>query len=400
MMSQRKGGERSVAVRALGMLFSLFFSGACGLLGLRTSELYTNWLTSYGIKGGPRLAFSYEVAFVVLGLLVGFVLASVIFRQLIELGGNLQRIPPAERISGFVGFIIGLALIALFRIVLDPLPYRNWFLVLLTVPSVYLGMVLAISIKEELYYFFPGLAATKMDMPNEMRPGAHPKLLDTNVIIDGRIADICKSGFLEGPVFVPGFVLEELRIIADSADSLKRNRGRRGLDILNQMQKELQMMVQVYDRYNIPLSDAEGVDVKLVKLAQDLNAFIITNDFNLNKVAQLQGVTVLNVNELANAVKPVVLPGEEMTVTIVKEGKEPQQGVAYLEDGTMVVVENGKRFIGSTVSVVVTSVLQTIAGKMIFANLRNNGGQEEADPGTHLRPYPGGRNRKKARLGG
>jgi uncharacterized protein YacL len=270
---------------------------------------------------------------------------------------------------------------------------------LLSVPCLYLGMVIAVSVKEELRFFFPRLtapgAAGKGGGPALQRP----KLLDTNVIIDGRIADICKAGFLEGPVLVPGFVLEELRVIADSSDNLKRNRGRRGLDILNAMQKELDVMVEVVDHYNIPLSEHEGVDVKLVKLAQDMGATIITNDFNLNKVAQLQGVTVLNVNELANAVKPVVLPGEEMSVTIVKEGKEPQQGVGYLDDGTMVVVENGKRYIGATVVVVVTSVLQTIAGKMIFANLKNELSQEDDDADKNLRPYSSSRNRKKARFG-
>ena len=388
-----------MAVRAFGLLFSLVFSAACALLGWRLFGVWARLLRD--MPHGPIFSVVYQAAFPVLGLLVGFVLASVIFRQLVQLASNLQRIPAADRVAGTVGFILGVMLTVLFSMLLYPLRYGTYFVLLLFVPCVFLGMTIAMSIKEEIYYFFPHLASDRAgEQGEELRPGACPKLLDTNVIIDGRIADICKTGFLEGPVFVPGFVLEELRIIADSADNLKRNRGRRGLDILNQMQKELKMMVQVFDRYPVPLAHHEGVDAKLVKLAQNLNADIITNDFNLNKVAQLQGVTVLNVNELANAVKPVVLPGEEMIVTIVKEGKEPQQGVAYLDDGTMVVVEGAKRLIGSTVTVVVTSVLQTIAGKMIFANLKPNGGQEEDNSDKNLRPYSGGRNRKKARFGG
>jgi len=197
------------------------------------------------------------------------------------------------------------------------------------------------------------------------------KLLDTNVIIDGRIYDICRSGFLDGPIVLPGFVLEELQHIADSPDPLRRNRGRRGLDILNNMQKELDTVLQIMDRYKVNFSPGDPVDIKLVKLAKALgSADIVTNDYNLNKVAKLHGVRVLNINELANAVKPVVLPGEEMHITIIREGKEYHQGVGYLDDGTMVVVENGKKMLGETVTVAVSSVLQTVAGKMIFAELK------------------------------
>lgn len=191
-----------------------------------------------------------------------------------------------------------------------------------------------------------------------------PKILDTSVIIDGRIADICQTGFIEGSVIIPEFVLEELRHIADSSDGLKRNRGRRGLDILNRIQKELKIEVKIVD---IDFEDVQEVDIKLIKLAKQMDGFVVTNDFNLNKVSVLHGVKVLNINELANAVKPVVLPGEEMVVFVVKEGKENKQGIAYLDDGTMIVVEEGRRFINETIEVVVTSVLQTAAGRMIFA---------------------------------
>lgn len=189
------------------------------------------------------------------------------------------------------------------------------------------------------------------------------KILDTSVIIDGRISDVCETGFVEGTLMVPKFVLHELQMVADSSDSLKRNRGRRGLDILQRMQKMSSVQVQIADE---DFPKVRGVDLKLIELARATDAKIITNDFNLNKVAQLQGVTVLNVNDLANALKPVVLPGETMRVFILKEGKEYNQGVAYLDDGTMVVVDNARKMISKTIDIAVTSVLQTTAGRMIF----------------------------------
>ncbi|HOO72524.1 MAG TPA: TRAM domain-containing protein [Spirochaetota bacterium] len=192
------------------------------------------------------------------------------------------------------------------------------------------------------------------------------KILDTSVIIDGRIADICDSGFLEGILVIPNFVLHELQMIADSADSIKRNRGRRGLDILNKMQKDQSIMVKISD---VDFTDTNEVDTKLVKLAKVMNAKVITNDFNLNKVAEFHGVRVLNINQLSNALKPIVLPGEEMRVTLIKEGKDPNQAIGYLDDGTMVVVENGRNRMNEEVEVTVTSVLQTTAGRMIFTRL-------------------------------
>jgi uncharacterized protein YacL len=189
------------------------------------------------------------------------------------------------------------------------------------------------------------------------------KVLDTSVIIDGRVADICKTGFIEGTLVVPHFVLRELQQIADSADSIKRNRGRRGLDILEKVKSSPGITVQIVEK---DYPEVKEVDLKLIELAKELGAKIVTNDFNLNKVSQLRGVEVLNINELANALKPVVLPGETMKVFILKEGKEYNQGVAYLDDGTMVVVDNARRMIGKTIATQVTSVLQTTAGKMIF----------------------------------
>ncbi len=189
------------------------------------------------------------------------------------------------------------------------------------------------------------------------------KILDTSVIIDGRIADIVETGFLDGSLVIPQFVLRELQLVADSADSLKRNRGRRGLDILQRVQKMTQINVQILED---DFPNVHEVDMKLIELAKVYNCKIVTNDFNLNKVAQLHGVEVLNINELANALKPIVLPGETMRVFILKEGKEYNQGVAYLDDGTMVVVDNAKKMISRTIDISVTSVLQTTAGKMIF----------------------------------
>jgi uncharacterized protein YacL len=200
------------------------------------------------------------------------------------------------------------------------------------------------------------------------------KLLDTSVIIDGRIADVCETGFLEGVFIVPQFILQELQHIADSPDSLKRARGRRGLDILHRMQKMAQITVKIVEE---DFPKIKEVDSKLVALAKALNAKIVTNDFNLNKVAELQGVSVLNINELANAIKPVVMPGETIRVFIIKEGKEYNQGVAYLEDGTMVVVDNGRKLIGKNIDVTVTSVLQTTAGRMIFTKTKEDYEREE-----------------------
>jgi len=202
----------------------------------------------------------------------------------------------------------------------------------------------------------------------------HLKILDTSVIIDGRIADVCEAGFLDGLFLVPQFILQELQHIADSPDSLKRARGRRGLDILHRIQKMAHITVRITDE---DFPKIKEVDSKLVALARVHDAKVITNDFNLNKVAELQGVTVLNINELANALKPVVLPGEALKVFVIKEGKEYNQGVAYLDDGTMVVVESGRRLIGKNAEVSVTSVLQTTAGRMIFSKPREEYEKEE-----------------------
>ncbi|HJZ71751.1 MAG TPA: PIN domain-containing protein [Vicinamibacterales bacterium] len=218
-------------------------------------------------------------------------------------------------------------------------------------------------------------------------PQRRYKILDTSVIIDGRIADVCETGFIDGTLVIPQFVLKELQLVADSADSMKRNRGRRGLDILQKIQKMAGVEVSISD---LDFPDVREVDLKLIELARALQGKIVTNDFNLNKVAQLRGVDVLNVNELANSLKPVVLPGELMKVFILKEGKEYNQGVAYLDDGTMVVVDNARKMISKTIDIVVTSVLQTTAGKMIFGRYIEAGAAAAASapPERAARPTP------------
>lgn len=236
--------------------------------------------------------------------------------------------------------------------------------ILLTLLFGYLGFQVGFKKRDELSNLFAARKKKSNEEEVLKTEKGKLKILDTSVIIDGRIADICQTGFLEGTIVIPQFVLGELQHIADSSDALKRNRGRRGLDILNRIQKELAIKVEIYEG---DFEEITEVDSKLVKLAKITNGVVVTNDFNLNKVCELQQVAVLNINDLANAVKPVVLPGEEMKILIIKDGKEHNQGVAYLDDGTMIVVEEGRNFIGKHIDVLVTSVLQTSAGRMIFA---------------------------------
>lgn len=313
----------------------------------------------------------------IVGILIGiivFLLAPMIISAGIRLAKHteleLEKIPTSQVIVGTIGLIPGLMIAYLisdlYKII--PVPFVSQVLSVVTYLFLaYLGISVAtrnLSDMSRLPDIFKRQANPDDVAEGEQASGARPKILDTSVIIDGRISDISKTGFVEGPIVIPEFVLEELRHIADSSDALKRNRGRRGLDILKVIQQELAIEVQITDA---DFEDVSEVDVKLLKLAQRIGGVVVTNDYNLNKVADLQGVPVLNINELANAVKPVVLPGEEMVVTVIKEGKESNQGVAYLDDGTMIVVEGGKKFIGQTKQVIVTSVLQTAAGRMIFA---------------------------------
>ena len=314
---------------------------------------------------------------------------------------TIRRASAGDIVAATIGLIVGLIIAALLTIPISELGFLNLGKVLPFLGALlfgYLGAATAVLRGQDVAHLFSGLwtvrqrrAAEREERDRENRESGslediadgHDRrrdsegrgkkngkvsdkiLLDTSAIIDGRIADISQTGFVNGTLLVPRFVLEELQHIADSADTLRRNRGRRGLDILNRLQKETNIPVEISD------NDIDGiveVDAKLVKMARNLKCPIITNDFNLNRVAELQGVKVLNINELANAVKPVLLPGEEMMVKIIQDGKELGQGVGYLDDGTMIVVEGGRQHMNNTVEVTVTRVLQTVAGRMIFAH--------------------------------
>jgi uncharacterized protein YacL len=288
---------------------------------------------------------------------------------------SMQKMSIAEILYGTFGAVIALVLMTFIAEPINGIPKLGpIILILLNVFAAVIGAEIMIKKKEDITTLLvnikrPAIKEKKVKEAGKESVKGIPKVLDTSVIIDGRIFDICETGFVEGPLVIPNFVLDELRHISDSSDSLKRNRGRRGLDILNKIQKELAIETQIIDDDFPKIAE---VDAKLLKLAQKIDGKVITNDYNLNKVAEFQGVPVLNINELSNAIKPVVLPGEEMKIDIVKDGKESSQGVAYLEDGTMIVVEGGRKYIGQTTDVIVTSVLQTAAGRMIFAKPKDN----------------------------
>jgi uncharacterized protein YacL len=274
-------------------------------------------------------------------------------------------------LGGGLGFIFAVLINEVVARVNEPL-LSGWMnkaspFVFLILP--FLGAVISVRRQQEV----EDLDASDTPLKGGKRRGQDMKVIDTSAIIDGRVADVFETKFLSGPVIVGRFILKELQAIADSADGMKRARGRRGLDILQRLQDHPDIQVKIYEK---DYPEVKEVDGKLVLLARELDAKIITTDFNLNKVASLQGVTVLNVNDLANALKPAVLPGENMTIFIAKEGKEKEQGVGYLDDGTMVVVEEGRRLVGKKVDVMVSSVLQTSAGRMIFTKFKDNGHKE------------------------
>lgn len=320
---------------AIGICLGLIF----GIILFIAEPGISKKLKKLGIKFDKEMSVYSQVDIILgsIGLLIGFLIATQIANII-------------EKIS-IVGPVISIIIYIIFGL---------------------MGIRIGIRSKTEIVNFlkhrnFGEKKDKEIEKLRKNKKQIPPKILDTSVIIDGRIADITKTGFIEGKLIIPQFVLDELRHIADSADDMKRVRGRRGLDILNLIQEEGNIDVEVTSQ---DFENIAEVDIKLLKLASVLNGKVVTNDYNLNKVAQVQGVEVLNINELANAVKPIAIPGEEMIVTIVKEGKENQQGVAYLDDGTMIVVENGKDCIGETMNVIVTSILQTPAGRMIFAKIK------------------------------
>ncbi len=308
---------------------------------------------------------------IVLGLIFYFLFSSAvtnkIMTQIARTEERLVKMNLKELSFSLLGCIIGLAIANLIGIAFNGFgPLGTGIIILLNIVLGFLGFRVARKKKDEINVSNLKNVLANPDSKKNIVAYGRPKILDTSVIIDGRILDLLQTGFIEGKILIPNFVLEELRHIADSSDSLKRNRGRRGLDILNEIQKQLSVPVEIVD---YDTKEALEVDSKLLKMGEKMDAFVVTNDFNLNKVAEFQGVRVLNINELANAIKPVVLPGEEMQVTVIKAGKENGQGIGYLNDGTMIVVEGGNRFIGETKNVVVTSVLQTAAGRMIFTKI-------------------------------
>lgn len=326
--------------------------------------------------GGLPGIFSYEGASVLYAIIIGCIIGlgvyfffskrvvNAIFHQMDNIEEKLNNMSLKEIVISISGVIVGLVIGNLIGIALLPFGIIGTFLIIiLNIVFGYLGFRVAKRKKDDILNI--GFRSARGNTKHHIM--GKPKILDTSVIIDGRILDILKTGFVEGKIIIPQFVLGELRHIADSSDSLKRNRGRRGLDILNEIQKQLKVPVEIVDK---DFDTIKEVDSKLLKLAEEINATVVTNDFNLNKVADFKGVEVFNINELANAIKPIVLPGEDMTVTVIKDGKEHEQGIAYLNDGTMIVVEGGRKAIGQTIDVLVTSVLQTAAGRMIFTKMK------------------------------
>lgn len=345
--------------------------------GSALTDLAIDYFQMTSLFGYELKGFNFIASIVLGGLIAGiiiFLISPWIINLTIKITSKIEKIlqsaPTNEIIAGIFGLLVGLVIAYLISSGPINLIPTAWLAIALSIMiyalMAYLGISLATKKREDLFNLASLIKkSSQKDKDKGQKPENRvmPKILDTSVIIDGRIADICKTGFVEGPLVIPAFVLEELRHIADSSDSLKRNRGRRGLDILNKIQNELEIKVEITE---LDFEELSEVDTKLLKLAQVMSGSVITNDYNLNKVAEFQRVPVLNINELANAVKPVVLPGEEMVVQVIKDGKESGQGVAYLDDGTMIVVDGGKKFIGETIGVVVTSVLQTAAGRMIF----------------------------------
>ena len=358
-----------------------------------------SFLLGYNVHSKGLLGYSYiHWLFAILSVLffswVGWVITPFIIKYLLKyselVASVLAKAPSADIIVSLIGVLIGLILANLIGAPFSRLPiFGSYIPIVLSIVLALTGAKVALhKSKDILGLFYRSRMAGKnappvndatdteivqdavvdtVSVPGEL--AASNKLLDTSVIIDGRIVDILKTGFVEGNLIVPHFVLDELQRLSDSSDSLKRAKGRRGLDLIHALQKEFYHVVIVKDLEYDMIPDVDG---KLIALAKDTDSIIVTNDFNLNKVASIQGIRILNINDLANAVKPVVIPGEEMTAYLLREGKESGQAVAYLQDGTMIVVEGGRKYIGNKIRVAVTSVLQTSAGRMIFARVAKN----------------------------
>jgi uncharacterized protein YacL len=353
----------SLSGTVLRTVFAIVFFITGFLLG---REVYVNVLSLH--FASEALQWTMLIASPVVGAVIGVLLAplaqSVFEDELNVVEHAIERLAPSELAGGAIGLLVGLGVALLIKSILFD------FISVTGRAGSYLAIVLYLIVAIFLAYLGVLVGAKTRFVPAAKglgTGGGMVKLVDTSVIVDGRIVEIVQSGFIELPLTVPRFVLRELQTIADSADGQRRMRGRRGLEMLAKLQE--MRAIEINERDYGDLAGG-NVDAKLVRLAQELQGRLLTNDYNLNRVAHVEGVDVLNINELANALRPVVLPGEEMHVQVIREGKEADQGVAYLEDGTMIVVEHGRRLIGTNADVVVTSVLQTVAGRMIFARLK------------------------------
>ena len=345
---------------SLEFVFRLVGMVVFALIGAQSTRLFQ--------PDDPETSFRLIIALTLAGAALGLLVAPYLTtRPFFVIQTKLKQIPASKLVSGIIGLAIGLAVAALMYPSLSNLPYPYGAVLPIVVSLIfgYIGSAVMVMRQRDIF----SLLGPRLPIGGPLEGFGRKStddvlLLDTSVIIDGRIADISQTGFIRNTLLIPSFVLNELQYIADSPDPLRRNRGRRGLEVLERLQKESLVPVQITD---LDVDGVKGVDDKLVMLAKQLNCPIITNDFNLNSVAKLQGVIVLNLNELSNAVKTVMLPGETVTVRIIEAGKERDQGVAYLDDGTMIVVENGRHFINKDLDVTVTRVIQTSAGRMIFA---------------------------------
>ena len=352
----RKGSEHPMRLGPLfGVLGGLLYGIVGYYLGVAIAGTYELTTSSVFVVWSATIA----------GVVLGYFLAPwLVIAPAWAARSSLRNVPTKDLVSATLGLAIGLLIAALLAYPLSrlPPPFGGILPLVAVLIFGYLGAAVMVMRKDDFFSLLrPEIAQSVSTTHTYERP---PLLLDTSVIIDGRIADVADTGFVLGQLVVPRFVLNELQYIADSSDSLRRNRGRRGLEVLDRLQQSPEVVIEFTD--DDP-RDAQQVDDKLIRLGLQMDAAILTNDYNLNRVARLQGVTVLNINELANAVKAVFLPGEEMPIRIIQEGKEMGQGVGYLEDGTMVVVENGRQYLNQEVLVQVTKVLQTNAGRLVFA---------------------------------
>ncbi len=345
-----------------GIMSFEFILRLIGMIVLAVAGIYLGANLGELAEGSEEL---WASVFALVGALTGLVVTPFLTtRPVRAVRAHMAQVSAGNLLASLMGLVIGLIVAALvsFPLSLLPSPFGQLLPFVAAVALSYLGVAIFMMREKDILNMLRARFPTTED--GDGGGSGRRVLLDTSVIIDGRIADIARTGFIAGPMLVPSFVLVELQHIADSSDGLRRQRGRRGLDILNRLQKDSSVPIRITD---LEVEGVRDVDDKLVILAKQLRCPIVTNDYNLNRVAELQGVMVLNINELANAVKAVFLPGETLDVQVIQEGKEPGQGVGYLEDGTMVVVEEGKNLIDSSVSVLVTKVLQTAAGRMIFA---------------------------------